>query len=252
MRWKKRSFVYLLLAKYIPVSLKSGGQKWEWRYPTACVGSYFIPDKNIQTYLICLQSCNMQKHQKANFRAAEYVCVQQWWLKVSIMNVSWPVTSWNTRSLPTCTRSTMQTGENTAAINSKALSVPRSAHQSCRIISENASKVQWKFCIMGETSIMATTEIRKTNPTKGEKNLTAIFKCTMDIYTWWRRVVINMEFVIGCFYHCVSCSDTGETCLDWLSLLSASTRFRPIWRLPMTQVGEIPSSYSWSFQTSIL
>ena len=43
---------------------------------TACVGSYFIPDENIQTYLICLQSCNMQKHQKANFRPAEYVCVQ--------------------------------------------------------------------------------------------------------------------------------------------------------------------------------
>ena len=35
-----------------------------------------IPDKNIQTYLICLQSCNMQKHQKANFRPAENVCVQ--------------------------------------------------------------------------------------------------------------------------------------------------------------------------------
>ena len=31
--------------------------------------------QTIQTYLICLQSCNMQKHQKANFRPAEYVCV---------------------------------------------------------------------------------------------------------------------------------------------------------------------------------
>ena len=31
-------------------------------------------DENIQTYLICLQICNMQKHQKANFRTAEYVC----------------------------------------------------------------------------------------------------------------------------------------------------------------------------------
>ena len=30
----------------------------------------------IFTYLICLQSCNMQKHQKANFRPAEYVCEQ--------------------------------------------------------------------------------------------------------------------------------------------------------------------------------
>ena len=72
----------------------------------------------------------MQKHQKANFRTAEYVCVQQWWLKVSITHISWPVTSWNTRSLPTCTRSTMRTGENTVAINNKALLMPRSEHQS--------------------------------------------------------------------------------------------------------------------------
>ena len=114
-----------LLAKYTPMSRKNGGQKREWRYPTACVGSYFIPDENIQTYLICLQSCNMQKYQKANFRTAEYVCVQQWWLKMSIMHVSFP----------TCTRSTMRTGENTVAINNKALSMPRSERQSCCIIS---------------------------------------------------------------------------------------------------------------------
>ena len=74
---KKKKIYYFLLAKYIPMSHKNGGQKREWRYSTVCVGSYFIPDKNIQTYLICLQSCNMQKHQKANFRTAEYVCVQQ-------------------------------------------------------------------------------------------------------------------------------------------------------------------------------
>ena len=73
---EKKNFVYFLLAKYTPMSRKNGDQKREWRYPTACVGSYFIPDENIQTYLICLQSCNMQKHQKANFRPAEYVCVQ--------------------------------------------------------------------------------------------------------------------------------------------------------------------------------
>ena len=74
---EKKKIVYFLLAKYTPMSRKNGGQKWEWRYPTACVGSYFIPDENIQTYnLICLQSCNMQKHQKANFWPAEYVCVQ--------------------------------------------------------------------------------------------------------------------------------------------------------------------------------
>ena len=249
--WWKKKFCLFLLAKYIPVSLKSGGQKWEWRYPTACVGSYFIPDKNIQAYLICLQSCNMQKHQKANFRAAEYVCVQQWWLKVIITNVSWPITSWNTRSLPTCTRSTMRTGENTAAINSKALSMPRSEHQSCRIITENASKVQWKFCITGETSIMATTKICKTNPTKGKKSCYRNFQMYHGhLHTMTLCHVINVEFVIGCFYHCVSCSE--ETCIDWLSSLSASARFRPIWRLPVTQVGEIPSSYSWSFQTSII
>ena len=131
----EKNLYYFLLAKYTPMSRKNGGQKWEWRYPTACVGSYFIPDENIQTYLICLQSCNMQKHQKINFRTAEYVCVQQWWLKVSITHISWPVTSWNMRSLPTCTRSTMRTGENTVAINNKALSMPRSEHQICRIIS---------------------------------------------------------------------------------------------------------------------
>ena len=73
---KKKCFVYFLLAKYTPMSRKNGGQKREWRYPTSCVGSYFIPDENIQKYPICLQSCNMQKHQKANFRPAEYVCVQ--------------------------------------------------------------------------------------------------------------------------------------------------------------------------------
>ena len=132
---EKKCFVYFLLAKYTPMSSKNAGQKREWRYPTVCVGSYFIPDKNIQTYLLCLQSCNMQKHQKANFRTAEYVCVQQWWLKVSIMHVSWPVTSWNTRLLPTCTRSTMRTRANTVAINNKSLSMPRSEHQSCCIIS---------------------------------------------------------------------------------------------------------------------
>ena len=72
----EKMFCLFLLAKYTPMSRKNGSQKREWRYPTACVGSYFIPDKNIQTYLICLQSCNMQKHQKANFRPAESVCVQ--------------------------------------------------------------------------------------------------------------------------------------------------------------------------------
>ena len=72
---EKKKIIYFLLAKYTPTSRKTGGQKWEWWYPTACVGSYFIPDENIQTYLICLQRCNMQKHQKANFRPAEYVSV---------------------------------------------------------------------------------------------------------------------------------------------------------------------------------
>ena len=75
----KKFFVYFLLAKYTPMSHKNSGQKQEWLYPTACVGSYFIPDKNIQTYLICLQSCNMQKHQKANLRTAEYVYNNDGW-----------------------------------------------------------------------------------------------------------------------------------------------------------------------------
>ena len=35
----KKYFVYFLLAKYTPMSRKNGGQKGEWRYPTACVGS---------------------------------------------------------------------------------------------------------------------------------------------------------------------------------------------------------------------
>ena len=113
-------FLYFLLAKYIPMACNNGGQKREWWHPTACVGSYFIPDENIQTYLICLQSCNMQKYQEVNFRTAEYVCVQQRWLKVGITHVSWHVTSWNTCSLLTCTRSTMWTRENIAAINNKA------------------------------------------------------------------------------------------------------------------------------------
>ena len=132
---EKKMFCLFFISKIYSHVTQNGGQKRKWWYPTACVGSFFIPDENIQTYLICLQSCKMQKHQKANFRTAEYVCVQQWWLKVSIMHVSWPSTSWNTRSLPTCTRSTMQTGENTVAINNKALSMPRSEHQSCCIIS---------------------------------------------------------------------------------------------------------------------
>ena len=53
----KKCFVSFLLAKYTPMSRKNGGQKQEWRYPTACVGSYFIPDENIQTYLICFATC---------------------------------------------------------------------------------------------------------------------------------------------------------------------------------------------------
>ena len=152
---EKKCFVYFLLAKYTPVSRKNGGQKREWRYPTACVGSYFIPDENTQTYLICLQSCNIQKHQKANFRPAEYVCVQQWWLKVSITHFLWHVTSWNTRSLPTCSRSTVQTGENTAAINTKALSMPRPEHQSCHINYYFLKCIKSTMKILHHGSVMA-------------------------------------------------------------------------------------------------
>ena len=73
---EKKFFVYFLLAKYTPMSRKNGSQKQEWWYPTACVGSYFIPDENIQPYLICLQSCNMQKHQKANFSLCTTMMVE--------------------------------------------------------------------------------------------------------------------------------------------------------------------------------
>ena len=83
--WCKSSFVYFLLAKYVPMSHKNDGQKREWRYPTVCVGGYFIQDKNIQTYLICLQRCNMQKHQKANFRTVEYE-----WMKIYIARKKLP------------------------------------------------------------------------------------------------------------------------------------------------------------------
>ena len=49
---RKKNSVYFLLAKYIPMSHKNGGQKWNGNTPsTACVGSYFIPDKNIPTYI---------------------------------------------------------------------------------------------------------------------------------------------------------------------------------------------------------
>ena len=92
---KKIVFLLFLLAKYTPMSRKNGAQKREWQYPITCVGICYIADQNIQTNLICLQSCNMQKHQKANFWTAEYICVQQWWLKLSITDVSWCITSWN-------------------------------------------------------------------------------------------------------------------------------------------------------------
>ena len=81
-----------------------------------------------------------------------------------------------------------------------------------------------------------------------KKNLlTAIFKCTMGIYTHiddvsrdthgiCERVLLPLRVTLW---------DAGETYVTGLSSLSASTRFHPIWRLPMTQVGEIPSSYSY-------
>jgi len=50
---EKMFCIFFISKLYITMSRKNGGQKWEWRYPTACVGSYFIPDENIQTYLIC-------------------------------------------------------------------------------------------------------------------------------------------------------------------------------------------------------
>ena len=48
---KKMFCLFFISKRYIPMSRKNGGQKREWQYPTACVGSHFIPDQNIQTYL---------------------------------------------------------------------------------------------------------------------------------------------------------------------------------------------------------
>ena len=42
---------------------------------------------------------------------------------------------------------------------------------------------------MGETSVTAKTKTRETNPTKTKNLLTAIFKCTMGIYTYIDDVV---------------------------------------------------------------
>ena len=91
---------------------------------------------------------------------------------------------------------------------------------------------------MGETSVMATTKICETNPTKEKNLLTAIFKHTMGIYTHTDDGVSRDKHGIcgWVLYHCMSRCDTGETCVDWLSSLSASTRFCPIWRLPMRLV----------------
>ena len=126
MRWGKKMFCLFFISKIY--SWRPNER--EWRYPTACVGGYFIPDENIQTCLICLQSCNWCKSTRKLISGLplSMSAVQQWWLKVSITrrHVSWHIESvhgshdWNTRSLPTCTRSTMRTGENTVAINNEA------------------------------------------------------------------------------------------------------------------------------------
>ena len=77
----------------------------------------------------------------------------------------------------------------------------------------------------------------------GAKNSSASEPLKRPILSLWNSR--GMEFVNGDFYHCASRSDAGETCVTGLSSLSASTRFHPIWRLPMTQVGEMPNSYSY-------
>ena len=73
----KKMFCLFFISKIYSHDTQKWRPKMGMAIPYCLFGSYFIPDKNIQTYLICLQSCNMQKHQKANFRTAEYVCVQQ-------------------------------------------------------------------------------------------------------------------------------------------------------------------------------
>ena len=59
------------ISKYGPMSRKNGGQKWEWWYPTVCVGSYFIPDGNIQTLLLVLEATS---YQTETFRHTLFVC----------------------------------------------------------------------------------------------------------------------------------------------------------------------------------
>ena len=93
-------------------------------------------------------------------------------------------------------------------------------------------------------SIWQKQKFAKQIQQRKENLLTAIFKRTMGIYTHIDDIVSRDTHGI-CEFHCASHSDAGETCVAGLSSLSASTRFHPIWRLPMMQVGEIPSSYSY-------
>ena len=62
----------------------------------------------------------------------------------------------------------------------------------------------------------------------------------IDVVSSDKQEICNLAF-----YCCVSCCDAGETCIDWLSSSPSSMRFCPIWRPPVTQVGEIPRSYSY-------
>ena len=78
----------------------------------------------------------MQKHQKANFWTAEYVCVQQRWLKrehnarFMTCHILKCAFTFNFYKLKQC-----ELGKTLLLFNSKALSVSRSEHQSHHVIS---------------------------------------------------------------------------------------------------------------------
>ena len=205
MRWKKNCFVYFLLPKYIPVSWKYGGQKQEWRYPSVCVGSYFIADENIQTYLICLQSCNMQKHQKANFWTAEYVCVQQRWLKRSITHVSWRVTSWNVRLLSTFASSNNANwGKHCCYLIAK--------HCQCQDLNTKATMLFHKMHLNRNDNFASHYGNNKNLWNKSKlwfsKVLWVFTHPLMMLYH-----VINKNFWFGRFYHGVSHADEVKRAL---------------------------------------
>ena len=131
---KKRIFIFFISKIYSHVTQK-------WRPKTGIAIPYCLCWKLLHTrrkysdISIFFAKLQHEKAPESKFQDC-WVCLCTTMMVESEHNACFkPVTSWNTRSLPTCTRSMMRTGENTVAINNKALSMPRSEHQSCCIIS---------------------------------------------------------------------------------------------------------------------